>query len=88
MTLSAPPNIRLIVLAGALLSACGAAWLGMDLYSGLENGIFHLVRTRPVSAADGFRYWLLVVGESLAVLTLSGVTVAFVILLMGRRLRR
>ena len=78
----------MIVLAGALLSACGAAWVGMDLYRGLESGTFYLVRGQPVNADDVLRYWLLAFGESLAVLTLSGVTAVCVILLMGRTLRR
>lgn len=88
MTTPLPKKVRAIVLAGAILSACGAAWVGMDLYSGIESGIFHLLRGQPVSAADGFRYWLLAFGESLAVLTLLGVTVAFAVLVRGRTPRR
>lgn len=88
MTTLSRKTIRIIVLAGALLSAGGAAWVGLDFYAGLKGGIFYLVRGHPVSAAEGFRYWLLAFGEGLALLTLLGVTVGFVILLMGRPRRR
>lgn len=88
LTTLLPKTVQMIVLAGTLLSARGAAWVGMDLYRGLESGTFYLVRGQPVNAADVLRYWLLAFGEGLAVLTLLGITVAFLILLMGRTLHR
>jgi hypothetical protein len=84
MTTLLPKNVRMIMLAGAMLSACGAVWVGMDLYSGIEDGIFHLVRGQPVTSTDTFRYWLLAFGESLAVLTLLGITIVFAVLMKGR----
>ncbi|CAG0977119.1 hypothetical protein RHDC4_01652 [Rhodocyclaceae bacterium] len=77
MTAPLPPAIRLVLIAGALLAAGGAAWIGMDLFSGLGDGGFGLVRGEPVTREDGFRYWLLVGGESLAVLVLTGIALTF-----------
>lgn len=83
-TIELPGNIRVIVFAGAALALGGAIWLGIDLYSGLVHGIFHLVRANPVTTADGFRYGLLVCGESFSILVLLGVATVFAILATGR----
>ncbi|MDK9725361.1 MAG: hypothetical protein OEL88_10765 [Sterolibacteriaceae bacterium MAG5] len=77
MTAPLPPAIRLVLVAGALLAASGAAWVGADLFSGLGDGTFGLIRGGPVTRDDGFRYWLLVCGEGLAVLVLTGVALTF-----------
>ena len=46
--------------------------IGIDLYRGLADGVFSLVRGKPITAADGFGYRLLVFGESLAVIAMLG----------------
>lgn len=77
MTAPLPPAVRLALLAGALLAAGGAVWIGTDLVSGLGDGRFELVRSGPVTRDDGFRYWLLACGEGLAVLVLAGIVTVF-----------
>ncbi len=79
-----PWNIKAIIFAGAALAAAGAGWIGVDLYSGLVHGVFRWVRSHPVTALDGFRYWLAAGGESLSVLILSGMTILLVLLATGR----
>ena len=77
MTAPLPPAIRIALLAGALLTAGGAVWIGTDLVSGLGDGRFELVRGGPVTRADGFRYWLLLCGEGLAILLLAAIAMTF-----------
>ena len=79
-----PWNIKAIIFAGAALTAAGAGWIGVDLYSGLVHGVFHLVRSHPITALDGFRYWLAAGGESLSVLILSGMAILLMLLATGR----
>ena len=79
-----PWNIKALIFAGATMAAAGAGWIGVDLYSGLVNGVFRLVRSHPVTAVDGFRYWLAAGGESLSVLILSGMAILLMLLATGR----
>jgi len=79
-----PWHIKAIIFAGAVLAAAGAVWIGVDLYSGLVHGVFRWVRSHPVTALDGFRYWLAAGGESLSVLILSGMAILLMLLATGR----
>ena len=46
-TASLPGKARAALFVGMLLAACRAVWVGLDLYSGLGKGSFHLVRWKP-----------------------------------------
>lgn len=61
-------SLQTILLAAALLSLAAAMVLAIDLYAGIAGKGFALVRGAPVSASDGFRYHLLLTGESTSVL--------------------
>ena len=70
-----PRLLGTVILSTALLSLAGAVYIGADLYRGLVEGSFALVRAEPITQADGFRYKLIAFGESLVVLVLLGCTV-------------
>ncbi len=67
-----PRFIRIILLCAGLLSLSAAIYIGSDLYAGLTGSGFALVRGEPVTSADGFRYKLIMVGESIGVLSMLG----------------
>lgn len=64
-------KLALMVLLVAIVALTSAVYLGLDLYRGLFEGGFTLVRGNPISSGDGFRYWLIFFGEGLALATLA-----------------
>ena len=69
-----PAVLAVMALLGALLALGAAVYIGVDLYRGLGDGAFLLVRGKPVSAADGFRYWFTLFGEGFSVVVMLGCT--------------
>ncbi len=67
-----PKYLKPLLLLTALLSLAAAIYIGSDLYAGLTRGVFTLVRGQPVTSADGFRYKLALIGESMGVLLMLG----------------
>lgn len=63
-----PRALSAIALLGALLALAAGGYIGLDLYRGLVDGNFLLVRGKPITPADGFRYWLTAFGEGFGVL--------------------
>ena len=61
-----------ILLCAVLLSLGAAIYIGFDLCVGLFGSGFALVRGEPITSADGFRYHMVVFGESLGVLLMLG----------------
>ena len=64
----------LALLAGAAVALISGAFIGIDLYHGLVDGEFRLVRGNPITSADGFRYGFTAFGETLSVVILAGCT--------------
>ena len=64
--------VKSIVLCAALLALGAAIYIGFDLCAGLFGSGFALVRGEPITSADGFRYHMVVFGESLGVLLMLG----------------
>ena len=67
-----PRSLAPLFLAVACIALGGVAVLALDLYRGLADGAFMLVRGTPVTVDDGFRYTLIALGEGLGVLVLLG----------------
>ena len=79
MTKPQPPGRALsfpalALLIGAAMALISGACIGVDLYHGLVDGEFRLVRGNPITQADGFRYGLTAFGETFGVFILAGCT--------------
>lgn len=64
----------LALLAGAVIALFSGVLIGIDLYHGIVDGEFRLVRGNPITPADGFRYGFTTFGETLSVVILAGCT--------------
>lgn len=64
--------LRAVIQGAASLSLAAAIYIGIDLYRGLVEGSFSLLRGAPVTHEDGFRFTLIAFGEGLAVVSMLG----------------
>ena len=74
--------VRAILGFIVFISASGAIWIALDLYSGIHDGVFHLTRNTPIESTNHPAFSLIFIGELLATMTLLGISAIFLFIIV------